>query len=106
MKLKVHDPVALREELPKQKLWRGDAGSVFKARPQETHGNEVNGTDYLIAFLPEIGGQNFEIVVDWRRFAPQIPFINPKPVDVFRYIRTQMAQRFFFHPDALPQQAM
>lgn len=35
MKLKVHDLVALLEELPEQKLRRGDVGSVFKAGPQD-----------------------------------------------------------------------
>jgi hypothetical protein len=35
MKLNVHDLVALLEELPKQKLRRGDVGSVFKAGPQD-----------------------------------------------------------------------
>lgn len=35
MKLNVHDLVALLEELPEQKLRRGDVGSVFKAREQD-----------------------------------------------------------------------
>ncbi len=37
MKLKVHDLVALLEELPERKLRRGDVGSVFKTGPQDGH---------------------------------------------------------------------
>jgi hypothetical protein len=40
-----------------------------------THGNEVNETGHYCP-LPEGGGQNFQIVVDWRRFALRIPLIR------------------------------